>query len=88
MRQLQLGLFRNEPWEGRSPRGLTRARLGVIFKPRGVKDDCFFVDSLQFEMFPEAIKTSHPVIWGGSPSLIPLGPIRGLDSRLKQMGGE
>jgi len=28
-------LMRREPWEGQSPRALTRGRLGVILKTRG-----------------------------------------------------
>ncbi len=51
--QLELGLFRNEPWEGRSPRVLTRGRLGVIFNPRGEKSTSdFVIDPLQMDLFP------------------------------------
>ena len=35
--QLELGLFVHEPWEGRSPRALTRGHLGVILTDEGEK---------------------------------------------------
>ena len=48
--QLELGLFRGEPWGGRSPRGLTRAHLGVILKPRGKKSMSAIPDPMQLEL--------------------------------------
>ncbi len=70
--RLELGLYPGVPWDGRSPRVLTRARLGVILNPRGgEKHERFFVDPCQLEMFREAITPPTP-IWGGSPSLLPL----------------
>jgi len=50
--QLELDLFRGEPWKGLSPRALTRGYLGVIFKARAVESASDFVDPLQLDLFP------------------------------------
>ena len=50
--QLELGLFLDEPWEGRSPRVLTRGHLGLIFNPRGEKSAGDFVNPAQLEFWP------------------------------------
>ncbi len=51
--QLELGLFVNEPWEGKSPRGLTRGHLGIIFNPRGEKKDaCGRLQPSQLLLWP------------------------------------
>ena len=69
--QLELALFTGEPWEGKSPRALTKVALGLIFKPGGAKKrERFAFDDRQIEMFPEAIK--EPRQYGGAPSLLPL----------------
>ena len=50
--QLELGLFAGVPWEGRSPRVLTRGSMGLILKPEAAKARATFVDPDQIEMFP------------------------------------
>ncbi len=50
--QLELRLFPGEPWEGVSPRGLTRGHLGLIFKPQGVRARAFLYDPNQLELWP------------------------------------
>ncbi len=50
--QLRCDLFPQEPWDGRSPRGLTRVGLGVILKPGGVESVSDVLDPLQVLMFP------------------------------------
>jgi len=70
--QLELDLFPGEPWNGRNPRELTRAHLGVIFKPRGAEDDRHFCDPLQRDLFHELVENVPPHVWGGTPSLLPL----------------
>jgi len=40
--QLTLDLFKGEPWDGRSPRSLTRAGLAFIFKPKAPSHEVFF----------------------------------------------
>ena len=71
----QLDLWQAEretmPWGGLSPRALTRAYNRFIFKPEAQKDDRFFVDPNQYDLFPAVMKKSPPT-WGGSPSLLPL----------------
>ncbi len=67
IRQLQLGLFPGEPWDGRSPRVLTRARLGVIFKAQAEKDDRFVADPDQTDLWPAAIVA--PWFYQGAPLL-------------------
>ena len=58
------------PWEGRSPRDLTRVALGLILKPRGVKSvsDLF---SAQLDLF-EVAHEDAPSLWEGAPTLLPL----------------
>ena len=69
--QTELQLFPGEPWGGRSPRALTRARSGFIFKPQGVKDERFFVDPLQLDLF--AIDRIPPrKLYSGAPLLVDL----------------
>ena len=67
----QLDLWQVEldalPWQGRSPRVLTRAYLGVILKPEAQKDDRFFVDPSQVDLFPAAIQELPR--YGGAPSI-------------------
>ncbi len=73
--QMELDLFRGQPWAGRSPRGLTRVALGLIFKaeplkPRGVASD-FELERLgQLQFWPPSGKA--PWIYQGAPSLLPL----------------
>ena len=70
----QLDLFEGElsalPWRGRSPRSLTRVGLGLFLKRERRKDDRFFVDANQYDLFPEAIE--GPRRYAGAPCLLPL----------------
>ncbi len=74
--QLTLRLFEGEPWDGRSPRGLTRGHLGVIFNPRGEKEhERIRADLNQLWLglpkeHPE--KRAHWAPSVGAPLLIPL----------------
>ncbi len=70
--QLTLALdYGGVPWYGASPRVLTRAHLGVILKAgAGEKDDRFFFDPDQFELFPVVKRKPPPS--EGAPTLIPL----------------
>ncbi len=71
--QLQLKLFPGVPWDGRSPRALTRAGSGFILKPEAHRHEVFFADPDQYDLF---CKTGHkdggaPPIYGGAPLLLP-----------------
>jgi len=69
--QLSLRLeWGREPWEGRSPRGLTRASKALFLRREPQKDDRFFVDPDQYDLFRAAIP-GRPQ-YGGAPSLLPL----------------
>ena len=73
MMALQLDLFEDVaslPWYGRSPRSLTRGALALIFKARAQKDDCFFVDPEQLELF--AVATKVRLGYQGAPTLFAL----------------
>ena len=61
----------NVPWEGRSPRGLTRGANLVILKAQAASrmTEAKFGD--QIEMWPTEQKPA-PHVWGGGPSLLPL----------------
>ncbi len=69
--QLELDLFPDEPWGGHSPRALTRARLGLIFKPQGVETRVTFLDPLQVLMFPRRRQRSKEQS-RTAPTLLPL----------------
>jgi len=58
------------PWRGQSPRDLTRARKALFLKRERQKDERFFVDPRQFDLFEDARK--GPPRYEGAPSLIPL----------------
>jgi len=78
MKAMQLDLWREEldalPWQGRSPRALTRASKALFFRREPQKDDSFFVDPNQGGLFHVAIKGLR--MYSGAPSLLPL-PRRG-----------
>jgi len=57
-----------EPWRGQSPRALTRAYKRFIFKPEAQKDDRFFVDPLQIDLFP-VVEKKAPWKYRGAPSI-------------------
>ncbi len=63
------------PWDGKSPRDLTRARIALFSKRERQKDDRFFVDSVQYDLFLAAIPGR--LQYGGAPSLLPLPRGRG-----------
>jgi len=70
--QLQLGLFPGEPWDGISPRVLTRGHLGLIFKPEGQARVKTFVDPLQYDFFDG---DSAPLLRRVAPSAVTLLPL-------------
>ena len=77
--QLSLALEGEErlriPWDGRSPRALTRVGLSLIFKAQAAKSTSdFSIDPGQYDLFRAAIK-GRPQ-YGGAPSLLPLPPRR------------
>ncbi len=70
--QLSLALFPGEPWEGRSPRGLTRVGMGVILKPQGVRARVPFLDPLQVDVFPRRSRERLKPKSRTAPTLLPL----------------
>ncbi len=58
------------PWEGRSPRDLTKGKKLLFLRQEPQKDDRYFVDPSQYDLFRAAIK-GRPR-YGGAPSLLPL----------------
>ncbi len=50
--QLRLDLFSDSPWDGRSPRVLTRGHLAVIFKAKAGESTSAFLDPRQVDMWP------------------------------------
>ncbi len=70
--QLLLDLFRGEPWGGRSPRALTRGRLGLIFKAQAQTSVSDFVsDENQVDLWPGLSNNPRPIYDGACP-LLPL----------------
>ena len=67
----QLDLWQAEldalPWQGQSPRALTRVSKVLFLRRKPQKDDCFFADPDQFDLFRAAI--SGRLRYGGAPSL-------------------
>jgi len=73
--QFELGLFAEEPWEGRSPRVLTRGHLGLIFKPQGGEALADRIDPCQVEMFPRLERRRERTrrnVAPCAPTLLPL----------------
>ncbi len=66
--QLELDLFPGEPWDGKSPRALTRGRLLFILKPGGAKSMRDEVDPLQYDMWPTATNAPR-FVYRGAPLL-------------------
>ncbi len=73
--QLELELFVNEPWKGRSPRALTRGHLGIILKPQGVRARVLFCDREQLELFPLVGRSARITRRAASPSAPTLLPL-------------
>jgi len=74
MNSTQLDLWEDEvaamPWRGQSPRGLTRAAKALFLSHKAQKDERFFVDPEQMDLFRAAKK--RPPQYGGAPLLVPL----------------
>ena len=56
------------PWNGRSPRSLTRAAKASFLRREPQKDERFFVDPEQYDMFRRR-KRKAPPLRGGAPLL-------------------
>ncbi len=69
--QLELRLFPGEPWDGRSPRALTRVGVGFILKPGGGESGDVFVDPEQYDLWPPDLRPGKkaPRIYLGAPLL-------------------
>ena len=59
--------WRREPWAGKSPRALTRGSLALFLRREPQKDERFFVDPDQLELWPVADKA--PWKYQGAPLL-------------------
>jgi len=72
--QRQLDLWQEEldalPWQGRSPRALTRGAQLLFFRREPQEDDRFFADADQVDMWPPGKKA--PRFYRGAPLLLPL----------------
>ena len=70
----QLDLWEREiakiPWRGMSPRSLTSCRKALFLRREPQKDDRFFVDPNQYDLFRAAIP-GRPQ-YGGAPCVLPL----------------
>ncbi len=58
------------PWNGRSPRALTRCSMSPIFKAQAAKARAVFTDPAQCELWRHDQK-SPPVLYRGAPLLLP-----------------
>ena len=69
--QLSLDLFPGVPWDGRSPRVLTKGHLGLIFTALAPKARAISLDPRQLEFWPpeeKAPRRGAP----SAPTLLPL----------------
>ena len=70
----QLDLWEDElralPWRGVAPRVLTKGNKALFLRREPQKDDRFFVDQSQYDLFLAAIWGRFR--YGGAPSLFPL----------------
>jgi len=72
MAQLSLALEdlrKAVPWGGQSPRDLTKGAQRLFLRREPQKDDCFFVDVRQYDLFLAAIPGRTR--YGGAPLLHP-----------------
>ena len=72
--QWRLDLFKGEPWDGRSPRGLTRVQISLSLK-RELPGHEVYVDPAQLDFFrrqSEATKRKRLPQAVGASSLLPL----------------
>ena len=53
--EMWLGGMSRIPWEGRSPRDLTKGRKALFFRPEPQEDDCRVADGNQCDLFRAAI---------------------------------
>ncbi len=71
--QLRLDLFHDVPWDGRSPRGLTRVGLGLYLRPEPPSHEVYF-DPEQLEIWPvdrpPREKSLPTVVCGGASLLL------------------
>ena len=71
----QLDLWQSEvaalPWGGQSPRALTKVGLGLFSRHKPPKDERFFSDPCQLELFSEGVG-GPPVRYRGAPLLLSL----------------
>ena len=58
------------PWQGQSPRALTRGSKVLFLRREPQKADRFFVDPDQYDLFRAVRKGPHQ--YDGAPSLLPL----------------
>ena len=63
------------PWEGASPRSLTKGAQLLFLRREPQKDDCDFLDPDQMDLVREAER--GPPRYGGAPSLLPLPKMGG-----------
>ena len=76
-RQLELALEDvrvRVPWNGVSPRALTKASSALFLERKRQKHERFFVDLNQYDLFLAAIPGR--LQYGGAPSLLPLPRLR------------
>jgi len=71
--QLELGLWPGEPWNGRSPRVLTRGHLALIFNARAAEARAFFYDPFQLPLWPTEKRAPRRRL--GAPSASTLLPL-------------
>ncbi len=72
MAQLELALDdvrKRIPWDGQSPRGLTRVSKLLFFKRERQKQERFFADPNQVDLFG-AGEQCRPVLYRGAPLLV------------------
>ena len=67
--ELPFGEWLREPWDGRSPRVLTRGYKALFLRRKPQKDERFFVDPRQLELFDEPVEKA-PWKYQGAPLLV------------------
>jgi len=71
----QLDLWQAEldglPWQGQSPRALTKVGLSLFSRREPQKDDRFFVDPNQIDLFRAAKRKAPREFSRGAPLLLP-----------------
>ena len=85
--QFVLDLFRGEPWDGRSPRGLTRAGKALYLRPEPPRREVLHVtDRDQYDFWRPMGRQEKkaPQQYRGAPSLLPLKGRRSRPRRVLQ----